>query len=66
MSVRYLALELYRLTRLVEDLEKTLANLELDAPLQERTRVEMELQHSRAELVRVRQVLNAKKEHPQI
>jgi hypothetical protein len=61
MSIRYLAIELYHRTRQVEDLEKALANLALDDPLVERTRLERELLQARHELARVRQVLNAKK-----
>jgi ribosomal protein L29 len=66
MSVRYLAEELYRWTRQVEDLEKALAALEVDADMQERTRLEMEVRHARQELAHVRAVLNAKKEPPKI
>jgi hypothetical protein len=66
MSVRYLAEELYRWTRKVEDLEKALAVLELDADMQERTRLEMELLQAKKELAHMRAVLEAKKEHPKI
>jgi hypothetical protein len=66
MSIRYLAQELYHRTRQVEDLEQALANLAIDAPLPERTRLERELLQARHELARVRQVLNAKKEPPHI
>jgi len=66
MSVRFLAQELYRWTRQVEDLERALAALEIDAPLNERTRLEMELRQARHELARVRAVLEAKKERPKI
>jgi hypothetical protein len=66
MSVRYLAEELYRWTRKVEDLEKALAALELDADMQERTRLEMELLRARQELAHMRAVLDSKKEPPRI
>ncbi|MFZ5447763.1 MAG: hypothetical protein ACOZFS_03890 [Thermodesulfobacteriota bacterium] len=66
MSIRYLAEELYRLTRRVEDLEKALAALGIAAPLQERTRLEMELHRARKELAHVRAVLDSKKEPPKI
>jgi hypothetical protein len=66
MSIRYLAEELYRKTRQVEDLEKALAALEIDAPLEERTRLERELLRARHELDHLRSVLDAKKERPLI
>jgi hypothetical protein len=66
MSIRYLAEELYRWTRHVENLEKALAALEVDADMQERTRLEMELLRARHELAHVRAVLDSKKEPPRI
>jgi hypothetical protein len=66
MSLRFLAQELYRWTRQVEDLERALAILEVDADMEERTRLEMELLRARHELARVRAVLEAKKERPKI
>jgi hypothetical protein len=66
MSVRYLAEELYLLTRRVEDLEKAKAALELDANMQERTRLEMELLRAKQELAHARAVLDSKKEPPKI
>lgn len=66
MSVRFLAQELYRWTRKVEDLERILATLEIEAPLSERTRLELELRQARHELARVRAVLEAKKDRPRI
>ena len=39
MTVRYLAEELYRWTRKVEELEKTLTGLEVEFPLKERDRL---------------------------
>lgn len=66
MSVRYLAQELYRLTRTVDDLEKALHDLEGHAAVSERARLETELRQARQERDRVRAVLEAKKEHPKI
>jgi hypothetical protein len=66
MSVRYLAEELYRWTRKVEDLEKALAALAVDADIQERNRLEMELLRAKKELTHMRAVLDAKKEPPKI
>jgi hypothetical protein len=66
MSVRYLAEELYRWTRTVEDLEKALAALETEPGRPERARLERELLQARQELARVRAVLESKKEHPKI
>jgi len=66
MSVRYLAQELYRLTRTIEDLEKALKELEDKAAIPERVRVESELRQARQERDRVRAVLEAKKEPPKI
>jgi hypothetical protein len=66
MTLRYLAEELYRWTRKVEDLEKALADLEAGGPLPERTRLEMELLQARQELARYRAVLESKKERPKI
>ena len=66
MTVRYLAEEVYRWTRKVEDLEKALAALEAQGALPERTRLERELLQARQELARYRAVLESKKERPKI
>lgn len=66
MSVRFLAQELYRWTRRVEDLEKALATLAVRGAFKERARLEIELLQARNELARVRAVLEAKKERPRI
>lgn len=67
MSVRYLAQELYRCTRQVEDLERALATLGTEAALsKERSRLNIELLQARQELAHVRAVLEAKKEPPKI
>ncbi|MGA9755580.1 MAG: hypothetical protein WBV23_10610 [Desulfobaccales bacterium] len=65
MTIRYLAEELYRWTRKVEELEKALAALEAEA-LPERNRLAMELLQAKQEVAHFRAVLEAKKEHPRI
>jgi hypothetical protein len=62
MGVRFLAEEVYRWTRQVEDLEKRLAALRVDGAPQDRARVEVELLQARQELARARAVLSSKKE----
>ena len=67
MSVRYLAQELYRLTRKVEDLERALATLGPEAVLKkERMQLQTELLQTKHELAHVRAVLDAKKEPSKI
>jgi hypothetical protein len=66
MTVRYLAEEVYRWTRKVEDLEKALAAMEAGAAFPERTRLETELLQARQELARFRAILESKKEPPRI
>jgi hypothetical protein len=66
MTVRYLAEELYRWTRKVEDLEKTLAALEVEFALEERDRLETELRHAKHQQAHFRTVLESKKTRPQI
>ena len=67
MSIRFLAQELYRLTRRVEDLERALATFGSEAALsKERSRLEMELFQAKHELAHTRAVLEAKKEPPKI
>ncbi|MEW6657651.1 MAG: hypothetical protein AB1424_03220 [Thermodesulfobacteriota bacterium] len=61
-TIRFLAQELYRLTRQVEELEKALPT----APLAERVRLEAELRQARQEQEHYRQLLAAKKEKPVI
>lgn len=65
MSIRFLAQELYRLTRRVEELQKTLKGLKErgEKPSPEWIRLENELTEARKERDRVRSVLEAKKEH---
>jgi hypothetical protein len=66
MAVRYLAEELYRWTRKVEDLEKTLKGLEPGFPLKERDRLETELRQAKQQQAHFRAVLDAKKERTTI
>jgi len=61
-TIRFLAQELYRLTRKVEELERALK----DAPLGERTRLEAELFQARRDQEHYRSLLAAKKEKPAI
>jgi hypothetical protein len=63
MPIRYLALELYRLTKKVEELERRLAALGT-GPSPERGPLEVELFQTRKERDHVRKVLEAKKEKP--
>ena len=62
MTIRYLAEELYRWTREVEDLEKTLAALELMGTLDERDRLEGALRQAKHQQAHFRAVLESKKE----
>jgi hypothetical protein len=66
MTVRYLAQELYRWTRKVEELEQALATLAPEAPLAERVRLDTELRQAQQEQERFRGMLEAKKEPPRI
>jgi len=61
MTVRYLAEELYRWTRKVEDLEKTLAAWEAGFAPEERTRLEVELRQAKQQQAQYRAVLESKK-----
>ena len=66
MTVRYLAEELYRWTRKVEDLEKTLAALEGDFAIEERDRLETELRQAKQQQAHYRAVLESKKDRTMI
>jgi hypothetical protein len=66
MTIRYLAEELYRWTRKVEDLEKTLAALEVKFPFEERNRLEEELRQAKQQQAHFRAVLTSKKDMPMI
>ena len=61
MTVRYLAEELYRWTREVEELEKTLAALEPGSSLKERERLETALRGAKHRQTHFRAVLESKK-----
>jgi hypothetical protein len=62
MTIRYLAEELYRWTREVEDLEKTLVALELMGALEERNRLEAALRQAKQQQAHFRAVLESKKD----
>ena len=62
MAIRYLAEELYRWTREVEDLEKALAALELMGTLDERNRLEAALRQAKQQQAHFRAVLESKKD----
>ncbi len=64
VTVRFLAQELYRLTKKVEDLEAALSALGEGVSLQERARLEAELFQARKERDHCRTVLDSKKEKP--
>jgi len=62
MTIRYLAEELYRWTREVEDLEKALAALESGVSLEERNRLDAALRQAKQQQAHFRAVLASKKE----
>ena len=62
MTIRYLAEELYRWTRKVEELEKTLAALEPMGALEERNRLETALRQAQHQQAHFRAVLESKKD----
>jgi hypothetical protein len=62
MTIRYLAEELYRWTREVEDLEKARAALTLTSTLEERNRLDAALRQARQQQAHFRAVLTSKKE----
>jgi hypothetical protein len=63
VPIRYLAVELYRLTQKVEELERRLAALG-NAPTPERGPLEVELLQAKKERDRLRDMLESKKEKP--
>ena len=62
MTIRYLAEELYRWTREVENLQKTLAALELTVALEERNRLEGAIRQAKQQQAHFRAVLESKKD----
>jgi hypothetical protein len=66
MTVRYLAEELYRWTRRVEDLERTLAALDEGGAPEERVRLQAALSQAKQQQAHFRAVLTAKKEPTRI
>jgi hypothetical protein len=66
MTIRYLAEELYRWTREVEDLEKALAALELMGTLDERNRLDAALRQAKQQQAHYRAVLESKKDRIRI
>jgi hypothetical protein len=66
MTIRYLAEELYRWTREVENLEKTLAALESTVAMEERNRVEAALRQAKHQQAHFRAVLESKKDRTTI
>ena len=62
MTIRYLAEELYRWTREVEDLEKTLAALDPTGAIEERDRLDAALRQARYQQAHFRAVLTSKKD----
>ena len=63
MPLRYLARELYRLTRKVEELERQMTALG-DGPSPERGPLEAELFQARKDRDHLREVLESKKDQP--
>ncbi|MGP8051434.1 MAG: hypothetical protein ACLPYB_12600 [Desulfobaccales bacterium] len=66
MSVRHLALELYRWLKRLEELEQARARLGPEAPLSERKRLEAEIFQARNSAEHYRVLLEGQKERPQI
>jgi hypothetical protein len=66
MTIRYLAEELYRWTRQVEDLEKSLAGLDAGGAREERERLKAALSQAREQQAHFRAVLTSKKERTRI
>ncbi|MBU4231477.1 MAG: hypothetical protein L6277_05260 [Desulfobacterales bacterium] len=62
MTIRYLAEELYRWTREVENLQKTLAALSPTGTLEERNRLEAALRQAKHQQAHFRAVLESKKD----
>jgi hypothetical protein len=66
MTVRHLAVELYRWLKRLEELEKDRAGLGPETQLAERSRLETELMQARKQVEHYRKLLEAQKEPPKI
>jgi hypothetical protein len=66
MTVRHLALELYRWLKRLEELEQARARLGPEAPLAERSRLEAEIFQARQSVEHYRVLLKAQKEEVKI
>jgi len=66
MTVRHLALELYRWLKRLEELEQARARLGAEAPLAERHRLEAEIFQARKSVEHYRVLLKAQKEEVKI
>ncbi|MFZ0052800.1 MAG: hypothetical protein WAK96_13575 [Desulfobaccales bacterium] len=66
MTVRHLALELYRWLKRLEELEQARARLGPEAPLAERHRLEAEIFQARKSVEHYRDLLKAQKEEVKI
>ncbi|OHE35142.1 MAG: hypothetical protein A3K40_08035 [Syntrophobacterales bacterium RIFOXYC2_FULL_60_23] len=66
MTIRYLAEELYRWTREVENLEKALAALAPTGTMEERNRLDQALRQAKQQQAHFRAVLESKKERTRI
>jgi len=66
MSVRHLALELYRWLKRLEELEQARARLGPEAPLAERNRLETEIFQARKSVEHYRALLEGQKEEVKI
>jgi hypothetical protein len=62
MTIRYLAEELYRWTREVENLQKTLTTLAPTATMDDRNRLEASLRQAKHQQAHFRAVLESKKD----
>lgn len=66
MTIRYLAEELYRWTREVENLEQILAALSPTGGMEERNRLEGALRYAKQQQAHFRAVLESKKDRTMI
>jgi uncharacterized damage-inducible protein DinB len=66
MTIRHLALQLYQWMKRLEELKQAKAKLPLEAPLEERTRLENELTEARRQVEHFHKLLEAQKEKVEI